>query len=531
MAYSLDTTGLAPSNYVAIETHLVTPQSLANYAYILLNHGPFFGNNLQVTYTPRNGLSIVLSLGEDYQPIFELEGFGDTTSTKVWGAISLTNPALLGSIQVSYQSLGGNWTFSNATIFAYLNSNYFDAATQRIVLVSNGFLRLPNNPTVDWPINSRQSVAIAQAQLPVVDLVVKYEYIDNATQAQVATPGSLTNPLYVATTNQRALQPISALTLPLPSNAAKETGGVLASMAQTLLEQRTATGTIADPSYNGTGPSTVVSALKGIFEGVTDLSMNFSAWQQTQGGGGGQTNLTIEGGNLVALKTDSSATTQPISVAALPLPQGAATETGNLLSIKNNTQSLSQAAGATNDAPYIQGENGSIIALLKTIEAKLYTTTAAAANNATLAKESGGNLDSIVTELTSLAAAIGQTSSASVSNLGTSNLIALLKGIYERSSSSFSSSVDYSGVISSAATNYAALPANSARRFLQIQNTHATALLYLNFASAAYIGSGNQYTGFVLTPGDTATYDITVPTSQINLASATAGATYFVIEG
>lgn len=479
MTYSLDTTGLAPSNYVAIETHLVTPQSLANYAYVLLNHGPFFGNNLQVIYTPRNGLGVVLSLGEDYQPIFELEGFGDTTGTKVWGAISLTNPALLGSIQVSYQSLGGNWTFSNSTIFAYLNSNYFDAATQRIVLVSNGPLRLPNNPNVDWPINSRQSVAVAQAQLPVIDLIVKYEYVDNATQAQVATPGSLTNPLFVATTNQRAIQPISALTLPLPSNAAKETGGVLANMAQNLTAQRAITGTVDDVRYTGTGPSTIMSALKGIFANLEDLSV---ALGSSQGG-----SSSIEGGNTIAVKTDGSDTIQPVAIVSTAFGDYAK-EAGVLLDLKNVAQESSTSIGSLWEEAYSGSGDASVIAVLKGIFEKLI-----------------GELN--IRQLTGEQDTVG----LKVSFMPSENTGA--------------------GVISAAAENNLILSRFTDRVFLQIQNTHATADLYLNFSESAYDAYTDVYSGLILAAGDTATYDIKVPDAALNISSKTAGATFFIIEG
>ena len=52
MTYALDTTGLAAGNLVTGETHSVSPALLSNFGYIFPTNGPFFGNNLQVTYTP-----------------------------------------------------------------------------------------------------------------------------------------------------------------------------------------------------------------------------------------------------------------------------------------------------------------------------------------------------------------------------------------------------------------------------------------------------------------------------------------------
>ena len=180
MSYSLDTTGLSSSNFVSAESHPITPAVLANFGYLFLNKGPFFGSNLSITYTPTAAPStpVVLKLNTDYTFTFNLPGFGSTEATSVWGAIEFFNPNLSGVLQISYQALGGNWTFNAADIAAYLNSNFYDAGSQIIQLVPSAPLYLPNIPTAVWPINSIQSIVIAQAQLPVIDLSVVFVMIE-----------------------------------------------------------------------------------------------------------------------------------------------------------------------------------------------------------------------------------------------------------------------------------------------------------------------------------------------------------------
>ena len=176
MNFSLDTTGQAASNYVASELHTVTPQSLANFGYIFLNNGPFFGRNLKVIYTPSaaNSQPATLQVGIDFGLTFLLPGFDTDSTTGVWGAIDFYNPNLNGKLQISYQSLGGNWTFNQNAIANYLNSNLYNANLQTIQLVPSAPLFLPNNPNAVWPINSVQSITIAQAQLSNIDLTVVY---------------------------------------------------------------------------------------------------------------------------------------------------------------------------------------------------------------------------------------------------------------------------------------------------------------------------------------------------------------------
>ena len=80
-----------------------------------------------------------------------------------------------------------------------------------------------------------------------------------------------------------------------------------------------------------------------------------------------------------AVKTDASATTQPVTAASLPLPTGAATET--------STAATASAAGAPADAAWSGAGSGTIVAILKKLYATLSgtLTTNATIQNASLA--------------------------------------------------------------------------------------------------------------------------------------------------
>ena len=138
--------------------------------------------------------------------------------------------------------------------------------------------------------------------------------------------------------------PISAASLPLPSNAAQETGGNLATIATA----QGAGGTgISEPA----GGSGILGWLSGIYHALINTltvsgtvtanagtNLNTSALALESGGNLATIAGTVAAGKVATTISGSVAvsgtfwqTTQPISAAALPLPSNAAQETGGNL--------------------------------------------------------------------------------------------------------------------------------------------------------------------------------------------------------
>lgn len=243
MSLALDTTGLATANRIQGEVITVTPAILATFGCVFPAQAPFFGGNFAITYTPTGGAATPLTQGIDYDFKFELPGFGDTLQSKVWGAIDLYNQGLNGTLTISYQALGGNWVFDQTAIKNYLNSTQFNSAVQFMALVSRNALYLPNNPNAEWPLNSIQSITIAQAQLPFITLSVGFELISGE---DVLT------------------KDVNILSMPLPPNSAQETGGNLAAVAAAMGTGGTA---INQPS----GGAGILGWLSGIFAYLAQL--------------------------------------------------------------------------------------------------------------------------------------------------------------------------------------------------------------------------------------------------------------------
>lgn len=122
----------------------------------------------------------------------------------------------------------------------------------------------------------------------------------------------------VSGTFWQATQPVSAVSLPLPSNAAQETGGGLATLVARLPVQGQALMAASVPVAFASNQSAL--AVTGAF------------YQATQ---------PVSGAFYQATQPVSGTfwqTTQPISVVSLPLPTNAATETGgNLATTATNT--------------------------------------------------------------------------------------------------------------------------------------------------------------------------------------------------
>lgn len=86
------------------------------------------------------------------------------------------------------------------------------------------------------------------------------------------------------------------------------------------------------------------------------------------------------------------------------------------------------------------------------------------------------------------------------------------------------------GVCTAAATNYLAIGSRNEPTFQSIMNTHDSAVLYINEIGPAWAAESG-YVGRKLQPGEEYVWDNMVPMTALNVASATAGATYFAVAG
>lgn len=253
MPLQFNPTGDLVANRVTGEVIPVTPAMLATYGLIYPDKGPFFGSNFVLTYTPTGigQTAQTLVRGTHFDYAFELRGWGDADdpTSKVWGALVIYNQAYSGSLNLSYQALGGNWTFNRNKIRDYLGQTPFNGQVQEKVLCGSEPIYLPGNSLVEVKLNSIHSISIAQQQL-IDGILLAVEYILKGDEDQIP-------------------RIVDVLSTPLPPNAAKENGGQLAVIAG-------AQGTSATGVNQLTGGTGILGWLSGVYSKASALVANLT---------------------------------------------------------------------------------------------------------------------------------------------------------------------------------------------------------------------------------------------------------------
>lgn len=288
MSLALDQTGVLPANLISAEVHDAVTAYTSDLNLIWLSAGLFYSGNIVVNYTPIGGTTVPLVFGVDYDFIFKLPNIYPSPDNDIYAAIILENVKLNGSISITYQALGGNWALNKGQIVSYYFNHYLNT--------KNNFAALIPDPTVYAAnslinLSSYSNIAASFGLFPSITLALAY--LSNEVQTDLSPgAGVAIQPISASTlplpsgAATAAKQPainadgganshITNTSLPLPTNAAIESGGNLAAIATTNTAMSTATGTIADTAYAGSGNGTLVSLLKGIFgKFVSGIAVN-----------------------------------------------------------------------------------------------------------------------------------------------------------------------------------------------------------------------------------------------------------------
>ena len=104
-----DRTGMAFSNLVVREPHVLTEINSRSKRTIIPVHGPFYLNNLLLEVQAPDGSYTQLTLGEDFTPVFRYRAAEIATSKEVFGGIAVQAELTEGMICLTYQALGTEW--------------------------------------------------------------------------------------------------------------------------------------------------------------------------------------------------------------------------------------------------------------------------------------------------------------------------------------------------------------------------------------------------------------------------------------
>lgn len=114
--YAVDYTGLNPANLISNEVHTAVSNNFRTYKVIIPEFAPFFGASVAIRHPVSNRLLVE---GEDYYLTHLYVEATKSIGRDIYGSISITN-GLSGIFEITYQTVGGEWTLPGATISGIL---------------------------------------------------------------------------------------------------------------------------------------------------------------------------------------------------------------------------------------------------------------------------------------------------------------------------------------------------------------------------------------------------------------------------
>ena len=184
--YPLDLTGLLPSNLIVDESQTLTLQNGPNRQIIAPIMGPFFGSSLVVKYYDASLNEITATPNVDYTLVYEYEDISVRCVSPVYGGISFSNLSISGPILLTYQTLGGNFSFNKQSALLQL----FNDTTQVKFI---DWAAVTNKPTY-YPVSAHS----LNVQKNTVGYLNTAKAINNLTTAITYPPQDADLPAFVA---------------------------------------------------------------------------------------------------------------------------------------------------------------------------------------------------------------------------------------------------------------------------------------------------------------------------------------------
>jgi hypothetical protein len=107
--YQTDLTGALGANLISNEKQTVSGNNPIANRLVRPSCAPFYAHGLVLRYYSSGQTLSTATLGVDYFPVYELQDLSQVTAYPVYGAIKIVNPSVLGTIFLTYQTLGGNF--------------------------------------------------------------------------------------------------------------------------------------------------------------------------------------------------------------------------------------------------------------------------------------------------------------------------------------------------------------------------------------------------------------------------------------
>lgn len=186
-SYVLDITGTLLANKIVDEPHTLTEINSTTYDILVPDFAPFYLDNLALKHVADNGTVTPLSQGIHYNVCLPYAAATRSIGKPIYGGLSINDKPLNGHIQVTYQTLGGDWTADKAFVLTRLYESIHNPRTAYWDTITNIQDLFP-------PINHNQNFDYVFGHQELIDAV---NDLIAAVQARpmTAVPLSHTHPL------------------------------------------------------------------------------------------------------------------------------------------------------------------------------------------------------------------------------------------------------------------------------------------------------------------------------------------------
>lgn len=125
VSYPYDSSGNAPSNLIRDEPQVLTRMNADPFRYFIPDFAPFYETNFSLRGTDTLGNSVTLRKYVDYNFATKYIGATRANGLAVWGSVYIIRKDLQGTVYVTYQCLGGQYSANrNYVVEAIAANNY-----------------------------------------------------------------------------------------------------------------------------------------------------------------------------------------------------------------------------------------------------------------------------------------------------------------------------------------------------------------------------------------------------------------------
>lgn len=149
MPTSLDTSGTNPANRFS-QAFVLPAAQYKNFRCVMSPRGPFYRNNHQVYHIQSNGTPLLLDEGRDYLLGHKYVDASQQTNRVIYGTVCVINSALLGSIRIDANYVGGPWELTTQRVIealANISSNPRDVSYEQLLNIPDAFPPGPHEHT------------------------------------------------------------------------------------------------------------------------------------------------------------------------------------------------------------------------------------------------------------------------------------------------------------------------------------------------------------------------------------------------